>query len=244
MKRHRQALFRPLRALAAGIGFFGWLTLLPAWAEPPTVRLVSASQPRLSVALSVRPFTNGWVSIEATTNLQVWLPLAQLLTTNASGPYVDEATSNTVAKFYRVVRPGVSPGEMQTAWNTHRPDHFRYQFQNFALDAGGDWQATVTVSNGLKLVSGVTLNGFPTNNFNASLFLSPDELFASLLAAEADGVKLAHASYDPEWRLPQAVTIIRGGTEPIRQYRCFQFEALAAPASDAEPGRSVTAAAP
>lgn len=214
-----------------GVGLALSLVSLMARAEPPTIRILSSSRPQQSVGLSIRPNTNGWVQIEASADLVDWRPLANLLTTNTTGPYVDDSTSNTPARFYRVRRPGVSVAEAAAAWTAARPSHYRHRFETFFLTNNGAllWQGTVSVSNGVKSVAEVTLNGFPTNAFDAAIFLTPDEVFEALAVVEAGGVQLAHVSYHPQWSHPVAVSIVWGGNQPIQQWRLFSLEAVVGP---------------
>jgi hypothetical protein len=55
---------------------------------PEVVLRPSSSIPRFAV-LTVRPHSTNWVSLEVSSDLARWQPLANVLTTNSSGPFID-----------------------------------------------------------------------------------------------------------------------------------------------------------
>jgi hypothetical protein len=167
--------------------------------------------------------TNTWVQVESSSDLKNWVAVANVLTTNSSVPYVDYPPPNSTTRFYRVVSPGPSASDARAAWQALKPEHYRYNFENVKLDHGGGlWACTVIMSNGIKSVINVTVNGNPATSFEPNDFLTPDELFALLISVEASGTKLAHVSYHPEWGFPAALNIVDSGSGVI-QYRMFEF---------------------
>jgi hypothetical protein len=193
---------------------------MTALAQVPEVILRPSSQIPQSVALTIRPHSTSWVLLESSSDLVIWQPLVNLLTTNSSGPFVDYPPTNSLVRFYRVSRPGVSAAQALSSWEAVRPACFQYVFQNTKLDGGGVvWVGTVTLSNGVKMVSGVTANGFAVTTYDPDDFLTPEEVFALVASVESQGVKLAHVVYDQQWSFPASVVIVSSGSAPITDYR-------------------------
>lgn len=197
---------------------------ITASGEPPEVILHPSSPiPRFAV-LSVRPHSTNWVLLEASSDLANWQPVANLLTTNSSGPFVDYSTTNSLVRFYRARSPGVTVAQALSSWQAVRPAHYQYSFLNSKLDAGGVvLQGTVSISNGVKRVTNVTANDSPTASFDPADFLAPEEMFAEIAEVESRGVKLAHVTYDEQWRLPATVLVMHGGNSPMTDYRMSGF---------------------
>lgn len=212
-----------------------------AFAQAPEVTLRPSSQIPQSVVLSVRPHSSNWVLLETSSDLVSWQPVVNLLTTNSSGPFVDYPPTNSFIRFYRARLPGVTAAQALSSWQTVRPAHYQYLFQNSKLDAGGVlFAGTVTISNGVKSVSAVTANGFPTTTYDPADFLTPEEVFTQIAGAELQGVKLAHATYDEQWSFPASVMIVPGIPIPITNYRMSGFVdfSVAGGLANSEPSRS------
>ena len=198
-----------------------------ACAQAPEVILRSSSQIPRSVALTVRPYSTGWVLLETSSDLASWRPVVNLLTTNSGGPFVDYPPTNSLARFYRVRRPGVSAAKALVRWQAMRPAQYRYLFQNVKLDGGGIvWSGTVTLSNGVKTVSGVTANDLPADSYDPADFMTPDEVFTVIAGVESQRVSLAHVSYDERWSFPARVVVVSGSPSPIIDFRISEFSNL------------------
>lgn len=198
--------------------------VVTASGQAPEVILHSASQIPQSVLLSIRPHSTGWVLLEASSDLVTWQPIVNLLTTNSTGPFVDYPPTNSLVGFYRVRSPGVTAALALSSWQSVRPAHYQYWFQNTKLDAGGIvWAGTVTLSNGVKTVSGVTDNGVPTTAFDPADFLTPEEVFTFVASVESQGVKLAHVTYDRQWSFPASVVVVSSTPTPITDFRMSGF---------------------
>lgn len=196
-----------------------------AFGQPQIVMRVSSQPPR-SVALSIRPETNGWVLLESSSDLVTWNHLANLLTTNSSVPFVDYSASNSAVRLYRVRSPSVSAAQALSLWQSNRPNHFQYFFQTVKLDAGGlTLGGTVTISNEVKTVTNVTMDGVPTNSFNSADFLTPEEIFSIIAGVEAQGAKLAHVTFDEQWNFPSSLALIQG---VLKDYKISEFVNLSA----------------
>ncbi len=226
------------------LGLFtaSWLLALVNYAEiaargqAPEIMLHASSQIPQSVALSIRPYSTNWVLLETSTDLASWQPIVNLLTTNSTGPFVDYPPGNSLVRFYRARRPGVMVAGALGSWQSIRPPQYQYLFQNTKFDAGGTvLSGTVTISNGVKTVSGVTANGFPTTSYDSTDFPTPEEVFAMIMAVESQGVKLAHVTYDPEWSFPARVAIVSSNPTPITNYRMSDFVALSIPGGQSQP---------
>jgi hypothetical protein len=196
----------------AGVTTFG---------QAPEVILQRSSQIPQSVVLSIRPHSTSWVLLEASSDLTSWQPVVNLLTTNSSGPFVDYPPTNSLVRFYRARSPGVTAALALSSWQAVEPAHYQYVFQNTKLDTGGGivWSGTVTVSNGVKTVSSVTANGIPTTTYNLADFLTPEGVLSFVASVEAQGVKLAHVTYDEEWSFPASVVVV----SPFTDYRISGF---------------------
>jgi len=213
---------RSLLALAL-VGLGGAAVL----GQAPEVILHPISRIPESVLLSIRPHTTSWVLLEASPDLATWHAVANVLTTNSSVPFVDYPGSNALVRFYRVRSPGVTVAEALSSWQARRPTHYQYSFQNTKLETGGViLVATVTISNGVKTLTNVTANGFPTTTFDPADFLTPDEVFSLISEVEAHGVKLAHVTYDESWGFPSAVLVIGGTSTQMTDYRISEFSEL------------------
>ena len=105
------------------------------------------------------------------------------------------------------------------------PSYYQYSFQNSKLEAGGvQLTGTVTISNGVKTVTNVTVNGIPTMTFDPADFLTPEEVFSVVAEVEANGAKLAHVTYDEQWSYAAAVVIIP--STPMIDYRMWDLISL------------------
>jgi hypothetical protein len=109
--------------------------------------------------------------LEGSPDLKAWYPIANLLTTNSTGPFLDYPPSGALARFYRVRSPGVPVAEAMSAWDSWKPGRYRYRFQNTKREQGGIVLAgTVTISNGVKAVTEVSSNGLPQASFDPADF--------------------------------------------------------------------------
>jgi hypothetical protein len=207
-----------------------WVLALTSFAvftasgQAPEVVLDSSSQIPQSVVLSVRPHSTGWVLLQSSSDLALWHPVVNLLTTNSSVPFVDYPASDAFVRFYRVRSPGVTAAEALSSWGANEPTRYQYSFQNTKLDGGGVVLAgTVTISNGVKTVTNVTANGIPTTTFDPADFLTPDDVLAAIADVESQGASLAHVTYDEQWAFPAAVVIIPSTATPMTDYRISGF---------------------
>lgn len=196
--------------------------------QTPEVVLHPISSIPESVPLSIRPHTTNWVLLERSSDLATWHPVANVLTTNRTVPFVDYPGSNVLVRFYRARSPGVSTAGALSSWQTNEPVHYRYSFQTVKFDASRAviFKATVTISNTVKTVTNVTANDFPTATFEPVDFLTPDEVFNVILDVEARGVRLAHVTYDERRGFPATVMVLHGTGIPMTDYRISEFTEL------------------
>lgn len=195
--------------------------------QEPEVILQPSSQIPQSALLTIRPHTTGWVLLQSSSDLANWQPLVNLLTTNSSLPFVDYTTSNATIRFYRARSPGITAAEALSTWEASRPSYYQYSFQNTKLDAGGvQLVGSITISNGVKTVTNVTANGVPTTTFDPSDFLTPEEVLTVIATVEANGVRLAHVTYDEQWSFPATVVIIPGVGIHMTDYRMWGLISL------------------
>lgn len=193
----------------------------------PELRWQQSSLPPAQVILSVRPHTNFWACLETTTNLSDWTPRVNLLTTNSSIPYVDYPGATIPLCFYRLRQPGIGVTDASNSWHLAKPSHFQYQFETTLwIGSGVALKGTVSLRNGIKTVSEVTTNNFPSTNYNPADFLTIEELFTQLKGIELRGAKLAHVSYDFTWHHPTDIAFIAGQNAGLVSYRISGFAPL------------------
>ena len=227
-----------MRQLGGRIFVLAMASFAVVMAQTPEVVLHPSSPVSRWAVLTVRPHSTTWVSLEVSSDLARWQPLANVLTTNSSGPFIDYSTTNSLVRFYRARSPGVSVAQALSSWQAVRPPHYQYSFVNSKLDTGGVvWLGTVSISNGVKRVTNVTVNDRPTTDFDPADFLTPEEMFAKVADVEARRVKLAHVIYDEQWSFPATVLVLHGGSIPITDYRVSGFQRVESRVSHIKTGR-------
>jgi hypothetical protein len=191
-----------------------------AFGQAPEISLQTSPGPTQPIVLSISPRTMGWVLLQRSQDLASWRAVVNLLTTNNTVSYVEYPAPNTGAALYRVRSPGVSVAGALSAWAAAKPSQYQYQFQNTKWDQGGVLLAgTVAISNGVKTVTNVTTNGVPTAAFVPADFLTPEEVFNQVAAAEAGGAQLAQVYYDEHLGFVSSAMIIPSGGLPRLDYK-------------------------
>ncbi|HHY86393.1 MAG TPA: hypothetical protein GYA07_12810 [Verrucomicrobia bacterium] len=214
---------------------------------PELILHPAASQIPDRVVMSIRPHSTNWVLLEASSDLKDWQPVVNFMTTLTSGPFIDVPPSPSPVRFYRARAPGVSAATALSAWQAVRPAHYQYRFHFVKGQTSINvWEGTVTISNGVKTVSNVIVNENPTTTFNPADFLTPEEVFGFIATVEAQGARLAHVAYDPQWHFPSSVLTLLDQAPSFADYRMAGFVELsgAAVSTNGEPGAPANGSLP
>lgn len=153
--------------------------------------------------LVIQAGTNGWVSLDASSDLDTWSELASIATTNATTLFVDEANVQAGTRFYRLRLPGTAAEDAKAHWMAKSVTAYRFQLERVSTPQSPYVLfGTVTVTNGQKSVTNATADGQSLNQPDPTNFPSIGELFGALSSAQLAGCRQVYADYDPLFDFP------------------------------------------
>lgn len=175
------------------------------------------------------PKTNGWLSVDTSSDLHTWTTLASVATTNDVTAFVDENRTTVSMRFYRLRQPGTSVDEAEARWWQHASGDYQFHLQHIRSYASPSvLDADVIVRAGQKEVTNVQAEGEqPLQQPTARDFPAVPELFDLLREAQQSGCWRVAVTYDRAQGFPSWCVIERlaGGFSPkqIDGYRITRF---------------------
>jgi hypothetical protein len=171
--------------------------------------------------LGLKPGSQTWVEVEASTDLISWAAVGALLSTNDTSTFsVPLKPASTRAELFRIKSAPQAIDDLESSWDSQGLQSYSYTILNITFKQA--LQAEVTVTNGIKTIQRVVdpFSGTELTDYDPAAIPSIAELFALLREAERGGAYQASALYQTELNYPREVIIrrvwVRRSTRKIR----------------------------
>ena len=170
--------------------------------------------------LGLNPNTTDWLSLEASSDLSNWTDVASVATTNHVTIIHDPDARTIPQRFYRLRSPGFSVEHAEVKWVFQVDGDYQFRLRHrvdFQVFTG-----TVTVTNGQKTITDAMVNGQSVEQPDPGVYLSVEELFASLQEAQLSGCRRVAAIYDPTRGYPTWCVVEQRG-QSLHEFRIAEL---------------------